>query len=60
MNYKLIIHFIFLAFYHFTSFSQDIEIAKIKLDAGDYDRINTLVRASLDGLDIKLEAGSLV
>jgi len=47
-------------FYSFVVKGQHLELAKIKVDAGAYERQSSIVSASLDGLDIKLEQGVLV
>lgn len=48
--------FILLACYIFqlSSYAQELEIAKITVEAGKYSRENTIVSANLDGLDLDL------
>lgn len=42
------------------SLAQQHEIAKITVQAGKYDRVNSLVSANLQGIDLKLEEGAFV
>jgi len=50
----------FLNSFCFLSFAQDKKIARLEVDAGNYDRLHTLVSANLKGLDIDLANRSLV
>lgn len=54
------IFFLVLSLFQLPLFGQGNEIARITLNAGDYDRHNSIVSASLDGLDIDLAESKLV
>lgn len=47
-------------FTHLTLFGQEEEIARITIEAGNFDRTNSIVRANLDGIAIDLANSHLV
>lgn len=51
--------FVFIAL-HISSFGQGTEIGTITLQAGKYDRSNSVVCANLEGIDLDLASSSLV
>ena len=59
MNKALLLLSILLHLYLFAH-SQSTEVAKITVDAGSYDRDNSLVYAGLDGIDLDLANRELV
>lgn len=54
--------FILLAFFllNLDSYGQEIEIAKITVEGGKYNRENTMVSATLDGIDLDLANSDLI
>jgi len=45
--------------YQFSLFGQSLELAKITVEAGNHDRINSMVSVNLEGVEIDLANGNL-
>ena len=60
MKRRLIFILTALFIYQIYAKGQGIEVARITVEAGRYDRVNVLVSANLDGLDLDLANSKLV
>lgn len=57
---RLIFTLLVFQIFHLSSYGQEVEIARITVEAGKYDRNNSMVGANLDGLDLDLAKSKLV